>query len=79
MLTTGFFRTSDATLLADYRVSAELSAIESTEDGNCVLLGTVDGCLSVMAIADPSKEELQRYLAGLPSRDEEVGPRTLQE
>jgi cation transport ATPase len=53
-------------------MQAELSAIESTEDGKNIVLGTVDGCLSVLAIADPAKPEMKEYLTALPSRDEEV-------
>lgn len=59
-------------MIANYRVPAELTAIESTEDGKAVVLGTVDGCLSVLAIADPDKPAMRDYLAALPSRDEEV-------
>jgi hypothetical protein len=65
-------RTSDAKMIANFRMQAELSAIESTEDGKNIVLGTVDGCLSVLAIADPAKPEMKEYLAALPSRDEEV-------
>jgi hypothetical protein len=65
-------RTSDAKMIANFRMQAELSAIDSTEDGKNIVLGTVDGCLSVLAIADPAKPEMKEYLAGLPSRDEEV-------
>ncbi|KDQ84119.1 Leucine-rich repeat and WD repeat-containing protein [Zootermopsis nevadensis] len=64
--------TSDAQMIANFRMQAELSAIESTEDGKNIVLGTVDGCLSVLAIADPAKPEMKEYLAALPSRDEEV-------
>lgn len=65
------FRTSDAEKIADYRVSAELSAIESTTDGKSLILGTLDGCLSTLAIADPKKGSGMRdYLKSLPSRDE---------
>lgn len=56
-------------MLANYRVPAELSAIETTEDGRAVVIATVDGCLSVLAIADPNKES---FLSTLPSRDETV-------
>lgn len=59
-------------MVANFRVQTELSAIESTEDGRAVVLGTVDGCLSVLAIADPAKEDMKPFLASLPSRDEEV-------
>lgn len=56
-------------MLANYRVPAELSAIETTEDGRAVVIATVDGCLSVLAIADPNKIS---FLSTLPSRDETV-------
>jgi cation transport ATPase len=59
-------------MIANFRMQAELSAVESTEDGKNIVLGTVDGCLSVLAIADPAKPEMKKYLAALPSRDEEV-------
>lgn len=56
-------------MLANYRVPAELSAIETTEDGRAVVIATVDGCLSVLAIADQNKNY---FLSTLPSRDETV-------
>ncbi|XP_052126754.1 NACHT and WD repeat domain-containing protein 2, partial [Frankliniella occidentalis] len=65
------FRTADAKMIANYRVAAELSAIDSTDDGLCIVLGTVDGCVSVMSIADPDKPEMATFLAGMPSRDEQ--------
>ncbi|XP_012269999.1 NACHT and WD repeat domain-containing protein 2 [Orussus abietinus] len=65
------FRMSDCEMIANYRVQAELSAIDSTYDGRSIVLGTVDGCVSVLAIADPQKSEIQEYLANLPSRDEQ--------
>ncbi|KAE9539917.1 hypothetical protein AGLY_005169 [Aphis glycines] len=61
------FRLTDAKMLANYRVPAELSAIETTEDGRAVVIATVDGCLTVLAIADPNKNS---FLSALPSRDE---------
>ncbi|XP_011493787.1 PREDICTED: NACHT and WD repeat domain-containing protein 2 [Ceratosolen solmsi marchali] len=64
------FRSSDCELIANYRVQAELSAIDSTNDGRSIVLGTVDGCVYVLAIADTQKSEMQDYLANLPSRDE---------
>lgn len=57
-------------MIANYRVQAELSAIDSTYDGKSIVLGTVDGCVSVLAIADPKKSEMKVYLKNLPSRDE---------
>ncbi|KAI4484543.1 hypothetical protein M0804_007109 [Polistes exclamans] len=65
------FRSSDCEMIANYRVQAELSAIDSTYDGKSIVLGTVDGCVSVLAIADPKKLEMKKYLTNLPSRDEE--------
>ncbi|CAB3365460.1 Hypothetical predicted protein [Cloeon dipterum] len=64
------FRTADASMIANYRVQAELSAIASTKDGKALVLGAVDGCISVLALADPSKPEMISFLSTLPSRDE---------
>lgn len=63
------FRTNDAQMIANYKMQAELTAIKSTRDGQSLVLGTVDGCLSVFSIADPEKPELQEMLKQLPSRD----------
>lgn len=62
----------DAEMVANFRCQAELSAIESSPDGKALVLGTVDGCVSVLAILDPQKKDMVQYLAGMPSRDEEV-------
>lgn len=59
-------------MIANYRCQAELSAVESSPDGKALVLGTVDGCVSVLAILDPQKKDMIEYLAGMPSRDEEV-------
>lgn len=59
-------------MIANYRVQTELSAIDSTYDGKSIVLGTVDGCVSVLVIADPKKENMKEYVANLPSRDEDV-------
>lgn len=66
------FRTSDAVMIANYKMQAELTAIRSTKDGQSLVLGTVDGCLSIFCIADPLKVELQELLKTLPSRDPNV-------
>lgn len=63
------FRTNDAQMIANYKMQAELTAIKSTKDGQSLVLGTVDGCLSVFCIADPEKPEMQELLKQLPSRD----------
>ncbi|XP_068157619.1 LOW QUALITY PROTEIN: NACHT and WD repeat domain-containing protein 2 [Drosophila tropicalis] len=64
------FRTVDTEMIANYKLQAELTAIKSSKDGRAIVLGTVDGCMSVLAIADPKKEEMIDYLNELPSRDE---------
>ncbi|XP_026300938.1 NACHT and WD repeat domain-containing protein 2 isoform X2 [Apis mellifera] len=65
------FRSTDCEMIANYRVQTELSAIDSTYDGKSIVLGTVDGCVSVLVIADPKKENMKEYVANLPSRDED--------
>ncbi|CAB4067000.1 unnamed protein product [Lepeophtheirus salmonis] len=47
------FRVSDGVMIANYRVPSDLSSLESTNDGNSVVLGMVDGNLTVLTIADP--------------------------
>lgn len=64
-------------MIANYRVQAELTAVESTPDGNALVLGTVDGCVSVLAIVDQQKTEMSQYLSQMPSRDEDVSARIL--
>lgn len=59
-------------MVANYRVQAELTAVESTPDGKALVLGTVDGCVSVLAIVDTEKNDTNKYLAEMPSRDEGV-------
>nr|CAH0110233.1 unnamed protein product [Daphnia galeata] len=62
------FRVLDGQMLANYRLAAELTAIDTTTDGRCVVIGTLDGCLSVLAIADPTVPGSFQFLASLPSR-----------
>lgn len=62
------FRVTDGQMIANYRLAAELTAIDTTTDGRCVVIGTLDGCLSVLAIADPSVQGSFQFLASLPSR-----------
>ena len=51
------------------RVPSDLSSLESTTDGNSVVLGMVDGNLTVLTIADPKKTHMKKYLKELPSRN----------
>jgi len=62
------FRVRDGQYLANYRLSAELTAIQTTTDGRCVVIGTLDGCLTVLAISDPLSEASHPFLTSLPSR-----------
>jgi len=63
------FRVSDGAMIANYRVPSDLSSLESTTDGNSVVLGMVDGNLTVLTIADPKKPRMSEYLKALPSRN----------
>ena len=55
-------------MIANYRVPADLTSIESTSDGNNIVLGMVDGNLTVLTMADPIKPDMKEYLNQLPSR-----------
>lgn len=59
-------------MIANYRVQAELTAIAGSEDGRTIVLGTVDGCLSSLTIADPTRPGIRDYLTDLPSRNPQV-------
>ncbi|XP_045112132.1 NACHT and WD repeat domain-containing protein 2-like isoform X2 [Portunus trituberculatus] len=63
------FRLTDGKMIANYRVQAELTAIAGSEDGRTIVLGTVDGCVSTLTIADPTRPGIRDYLADLPSRN----------
>eukprot|EP00095_Tigriopus_kingsejongensis_P001882 maker-scaffold70_size417918-snap-gene-3.18 protein:Tk01882 transcript:maker-scaffold70_size417918-snap-gene-3.18-mRNA-1 annotation:"leucine-rich repeat and wd repeat-containing protein kiaa1239-like" len=65
------FRVADGVMIANYRVPSDLSSLESTTDGNSVVLGMVDGNLTVLTIADPKKPHMKDYLRKLPSRNQE--------
>lgn len=63
------FRTKDGSMIANYRVPSDLAGLESTTDGISVVLGMVDGSLTVLTIADPKKDRMSEYLKALPSRN----------
>ena len=56
----------------NFRVPSDLSSLESTTDGNSVVLGMVDGNVTVLTIADPTKAYMSEYLKALPSRNKGV-------
>lgn len=45
----------------------------------CVVIGTLDGCLSVLAIADPNVPDSYQFLASLPSRTRQAHVPTTKE
>ena len=65
------FRARDGTMIANYRVPSDLSSLESTTDGYSVVLGMMDGNLTVLTIADPNSKRgnMNEYLKALPSRN----------
>ncbi len=67
-------RVSDGVMIANYRVPSDLSSLESTTDGSSVVLGMVDGNLTVLTIADPKKPHMRQYLKRLPSRNPDGMP-----
>ena len=71
------FRVKDGSMIANYRVPSDLSGLESTTDGISVVLGMVDGSMTVLTIADPKKGNMSEYLKALPSRNR--GQNLLQE
>ena len=82
------FNAKEGNMIANYRVPSDLTSIETTIDGNSVVLGMVDGNLTVLTIADPNntKKDMNEYLQQLPSRqcekevvEEEFKPREKKE
>ena len=61
-------------MIANYRIQAELSSIETTSDGTAVVIGTVDGCLTVLHIADALKPDSLQRLGQFPSRNPKEEP-----
>ncbi|KAK0046460.1 NACHT and WD repeat domain-containing protein 2 [Biomphalaria pfeifferi] len=63
------FRTSDGKMIANYKTSAEVKAIAGNDQGNCIVIGCLDGSLTTLAIADPEEPSCQEMLESLPSRN----------
>ena len=65
------FRTRDGIMIANYRVPSDLASLESTTNGYSVVLGMMDGNVTVLTIADPNskKVNMNEYLKALPSRN----------
>uniref|UniRef100_T1J835 NACHT domain-containing protein n=1 Tax=Strigamia maritima TaxID=126957 RepID=T1J835_STRMM len=62
------FRMSDAGMIANYKLNAELNSIQCMPDGYSCLVGTSDGCITTLTIVDPHKDESRVFLQNLPSR-----------
>lgn len=63
------FRISDGRMIANYKTSAEVKSIVGNESGTCIVIGCLDGTLTMLAIADPEDEFHQKLLSSLPSRN----------
>ncbi|CAG5115605.1 unnamed protein product [Candidula unifasciata] len=63
------FRVSDGKMIANYKASAEVKSIVGNEQGTCIVIGCLDGTLTMLAIADPEDEFHQNLLWSLPSRN----------
>ena len=63
------FRRKDGSMIANFRVQADLKGMETTTDGRSVVLGMGDGSMTTLTIADPEKEGIKEYLKSLPSRN----------
>lgn len=66
------FRISDGDMIANYRLSAEARVVRPTPDGSCLVVGSADGSVTVLLIADPKKHECQKLVSLLPSRCERI-------
>ncbi|XP_065565326.1 NACHT and WD repeat domain-containing protein 2-like isoform X3 [Artemia franciscana] len=62
------FRVKDGEQIANYRLSAELTAIDTTEDGKYAVIGTVDGNLTILYVADPIRPGITEEIMSLPWR-----------
>lgn len=67
------FRVCDGQMIANYRLSAEARVIAPSPDSSCLVIGSADGSLIILLIADPKKHETQKVLQLLSSRREPQG------
>ena len=67
---------ADGQMVSNYRVPAELTAIDSSDDGSCIVLGTVDGCLTCLTVVDPKVTQMAGQVTRLPSRSGQQGRST---
>ncbi|WAQ94112.1 NWD2-like protein, partial [Mya arenaria] len=62
------FRLSDGKMIAKYKAQAEVKVMTCSPGGMSVIIGCVDGSLTVLALADPHYEDNVEFLQCLPSR-----------
>ena len=62
------FRLGDGKMIAKYKAHAEVKVITCSPGGMSVIIGAVDGSMTVLTIADPTFEDNIEFLQGLPSR-----------
>ena len=62
------FRTSDGKMVARYKAHAEVKVMTGSPGGMSVIIGCVDGSLTVLALADPQYEDNVSFLQAIPSR-----------
>lgn len=66
------FRVEDGVRVANFKAHAEITVMETTPEGETIVLGGVDGSFTVLTIADPEYEESVEFLQCLPSRREQT-------
>ena len=62
------FRISDGTRIANFKAHAEVTYMAGTMNGETLVVGAVDGSLTILTIADPEYDENVEFLQSLPSR-----------
>ena len=62
------FRLCDGKMIAKYKAHAEIKVMTCSPGGMSIIIGAVDGSMTVLAIADPNFEENMDFLHKLPSR-----------
>ncbi|XP_013421183.1 NACHT and WD repeat domain-containing protein 2 [Lingula anatina] len=66
------FRVTDGKRIANYKAHADITAIAGTGGGSSIVIGAVDGSLTMLTIADPDSLGGEEFLQSLPSRQNNV-------
>eukprot|EP00106_Octopus_bimaculoides_P010882 XP_014778324.1 PREDICTED: NACHT and WD repeat domain-containing protein 2-like [Octopus bimaculoides] len=62
------FRVSDAKMIANFKTHAAVNTMACNALGTSIVIGTVDGSVTLLTIADPEYQENLDYLRALPAR-----------